>query len=160
MPLTVSRILNFLRRSSLRLARSMPSVRFTTGGGVGGSASGLVSAACFSLSSRRPSLTVLRLFLALADDDHRDFLADRRVGNDARQVAHLADVLAVEADDDVAGHDAGGPRRAALVDAGDQRAARRLDAKALGDLVGHRLDAHAEPAAPGFAELLAADRSP
>ena len=47
-----------------------------------------------------------------------------------------------------------GSRRALLVDAGDQRAARRLDAEALGDLVGHLLDAHAEPAAPGFAELL------
>ena len=58
MPLTVSRILNFLRRSSLRLARSMPSVRVTTGAGDGGSASGLVSAACFSVSSRRPSVTI------------------------------------------------------------------------------------------------------
>ncbi len=31
--------------------------------------------------------------------------------------------------------------------------ARRLEAEALGDLVGDLLDAHAEPAAPGLAEL-------
>ena len=83
----------------------------------------------------------LLLFLALADDDDLDVLADRRVGDDARQVAHLLDVLAVELDDDVAGLDAGGLRRALVVDAGDQRAARRLDVEALGDLVGDLLDA-------------------
>ena len=87
-------------------------------------------------------------------------LADRRVGDDARQVAHLLDVLAVERDDHVAGLDAGGLGRALVVDAGDQRAARRLDAEAFGDIVGDLLDAHAEPAAPGLAELAAADRSP
>ena len=61
--------------------------------------------------------------------------------------------LAVELDHDVAGLDAGGLGRPLVVDAGDQRAARRLDAEALGDVVGDLLDAHAEPAAPHFAEL-------
>ena len=92
--------------------------------------------------------------------DDLDILADRRVGDDARQVAHLLDVLAVELDDHVAGLDAGGLGRALVVDAGDQRAARRLEAEALGDLVGDLLDAHAEPAAPRLAELRAAGRSP
>ena len=87
-----------------------------------------------------------------------DVLADRRVGDDARQVAHLLDVLAVELDDHVARLDAGGLGRALVVDAGDQRAARRLDAEAFGDLVGDLLDAHAEPAAPRLAELRAAGR--
>ena len=96
----------------------------------------------------------LLLFLALADDDHLDVAADRRVGDDARQIAHLLDVLAVELDDDVAGLDAGGLGRALVVDAGDQRAARRLEVEALGDLVGDLLDLHAEPAAADFAELL------
>ena len=85
--------------------------------------------------------------------DDLDVLADRRIGDDARQVAHLLDVLAVELDDHVAGLDAGGLGRALVVDAGDQRAVRRLDAEAFGDLVGHLLDAHAEPAAPRLAEL-------
>ena len=41
--------------------------------------------------------------------------------------------------------------RALFVDAGDQRAARRLDAQAFGDLIAHLLDAHAEPSATHFA---------
>jgi hypothetical protein len=90
---------------------------------------------------------------ALADDDDIDFLADRGVGDDARQILRLLDVLAVEGDDDVAGLDAGGLRRALVVDAGDQGAARRLDVEAFGDLVGDLLDADAEPAAAKLAEL-------
>ena len=50
--------------------------------------------------------------LALADDDHLDFLADRGVGYDARQVLRVLDVLAVELDDNVAGLDARRFRRA------------------------------------------------
>ena len=73
----------------------------------------------------------LGLFLALADDDHRRLLADRRIGDDARQVTHLLDVLAVELDDHVARLDAGGLGRSLVVDAGNQRAARRLDASRL-----------------------------
>ena len=63
------------------------------------------------------------------------------------------DVLAVELDDDVARQDGAVVDRPALDDAGDQRALGRCHAEALGDVVGHRLDAHAEPAAPRLAEL-------
>src|SRR5216683_2937116 len=90
---------------------------------------------------------------ALADDDDIDLLADRGVGHDARQVLRFLDVLAVELDDDIARLDAGGLRRALVLDAGDQGAARRLDAEAFGDLVGDLLDADAEPAAAELAEL-------
>ena len=58
---------------------------------------------------------------ALAHDDHVDRLADRAFGDDARQVAHFVDVLAVELDDDVARLDRAVVDRAALDDAGDQR---------------------------------------
>src|SRR5882757_2283586 len=94
------------------------------------------------------------LLLALADDDDVDLLADRGVGHDARQVFRLLDILVVELDDDVAGFDAGRLGRSLVFDACDQGAARRLDVEALGDLVRHGLDAHAEPAAAKFAELL------
>src|SRR5262249_29616814 len=97
------------------------------------------------------------LFLALADDDDLDLLADRRVGNDARQVAHFLDVAPVELDDHVAGLDAAGLRGPLLVDTGNEGAARRLHAQTFGDLVVHLLDRDAEPAAPGlavFAQLL------
>src|SRR6185312_5243816 len=96
---------------------------------------------------------VLGELLAFADDHHLDFLADRRVGNDARQIAHLLDVAAVELDDHVARLDTGGLGRALVVDAGDQGAARRIDAEAFRDLGIDLLDAHAEPTAPHFFEL-------
>ncbi len=102
-------------------------------------------------------LDLVGLFLALADDDDVDFLADRRIGDDARQVVHFLDVVAVELDDHVARLDAGGLGRTLVVDAGDERAVRRLDAQALGDVVGDLLDAHAEPAAPRLADTGAAD---
>src|SRR5262249_47756025 len=94
------------------------------------------------------------LFLALADDDHRRLLADRRVGDDARQVTHFLDVLAVELDDHVARFDAGGLWRPAGVGARHPRAAPRGGLPAPPRLLGWPLDAHADPAAPGLAELL------
>src|SRR6202051_821841 len=93
------------------------------------------------------------LLLPLADDDDVDLLADRGVGDHARQILRLLDVLAVELDDDVAGLDPCRFRRALVLDAGDQGAARGLDVEAFGDLVGDGLDADAEPAAAEFAEL-------
>ena len=102
----------------------------------------------------------LRHFLALAHDDHVDGLADRRLAHDARQILALLHVDAVELQDHVAGLDAGRLGRALVVDAGDQRAARRAEAEALGDVVVDVLDAHAEPAAARLAELAGAGRSP
>ena len=67
-------------------------------------------------------------FLALADDDHIDFLADRGVGDDPRQVLRVLDVLAVEFDHDVTGLDASFGR-ALVVDTGNQRAARAAQAR-------------------------------
>src|SRR5580698_5490746 len=90
---------------------------------------------------------------ALADDDDVYFLADGRIGNHARKILWLLDVLAVERDDHIARLDAGRFSRALVVDAGDQRAARRLDVEALGDLVGDLLDADTEPAAAQLAIL-------
>src|SRR6202011_4680166 len=49
--------------------------------------------------------------------------------------------------------DAGGLRRALVLDAGDQGAARGLDVEAFSDLVGDLLDPDAEPAAAQLAEL-------
>src|SRR5713101_2219947 len=96
---------------------------------------------------------LLGFLRTLADDDDIDFLADRGVGHDARQVLWLLDVLAVELDHDIAGLDPCGFRRTLVLDAGDQGAARRLDVEAFGNLVGDLLDADAKPAAPKLAEL-------
>ncbi|GAA0005711.1 hypothetical protein BRDID11002_57140 [Bradyrhizobium diazoefficiens] len=96
---------------------------------------------------------LLGLLLAFADDDDVDLLADRCVGDDAGEILRVLDVLAVKLDDDVAGLDAGRLGRALVVDAGNQRAARRLDVEALGNLIGDALDAHPQPAAAQFAEL-------
>src|SRR4051812_46090417 len=90
---------------------------------------------------------------ALADDDDLDVLADSGIGDDAREILWILDVLAVELDDDIAGLDACRLCRSLVIDAGDQRAARGLDVEAFGDLVGDLLDADAEPAAAELAEL-------
>ena len=96
--------------------------------------------------------------LALADDDDVDLLADRHRGDELGQIARFLDVLAVELDDHVARHQAGGLGRAAIVDAGDQRAARGAEAEAFGDRIVDILDAHAEPAAPRLVKFLQAAR--
>src|ERR1043166_10276902 len=126
---------------------------------------GLLLGRLLTLGERRLFLALLqppdldgpRLFFSLADDDDLDLLAHRRVGNDARQVAPFLDLAPVEFDDHVAGLDAARLRRPLVVDPGNERAARRLHAEALGNLVVHLLDAHAEPAAASlavFAQLL------
>src|SRR6266852_3055241 len=90
---------------------------------------------------------------ALADDDDVDLFAHSGVGDDARQILRLLDVLAVELDHDIARLDPRRFRRALVLDARDQGAARRLDIEAFGDFVGDLLDANAEPAAAKLAEL-------
>src|SRR5215211_4513639 len=90
---------------------------------------------------------------ALADDDDIDVLADSGIGDDAREILWILDVLAVELDDDIAGLDACRLGRSLVIDAGNQRAARGLDVEAFADLVGDLLDTDAEPAATKLAEL-------
>ena len=75
-----------------------------------------------SVSTRRAILTVLVSSWPLRRIDDLDLLVDRRVGDDARQIAHLANVFPVELDDDVPRLQARRLGRALLVDAGDQRA--------------------------------------
>src|SRR5262249_38946756 len=102
---------------------------------------GLLFRGLLTLGERRLLLAFLEsadldgagLFFTLADDDDLVLLANRRVGNDARQVAHFLDLAAVELDDHVARLDAARLRRPLLVDAGDERAVRLLHAQALGD---------------------------
>ena len=62
--------------------------------------------------------------------------------------------LAVDRDDHVAGLDAGLDRGAVLLRLGDQRALVVLEVEAVGDLLGHRLDLHADPAARDRALVL------
>src|SRR3954468_11669884 len=103
------------------------------------------------LEAAEPDLS--GFLFALADDDDLDVLADSGIGNDAREILWILDVLAVELDDDIAGLDACRLCRSLVIDAGDQRAARGLDIEAFGELVGDLLDANAEPAAAELAEL-------
>src|SRR5690606_25911077 len=78
---------------------------------------------------------------------------DRRLGpglghaDQPRQVAHLLDLLAVEADDQVTGLDAGTVGRTAGTDLGHQGPGRRIEVERLGELGGHLLDLHADEAA-------------
>ena len=125
--------------SAYRLSRSLPD---------------WLAATSFSPSSSRPTSAVNVDRLALAHDLDGHLLADRRVGDDARQVFHLADRACrrIRRSRRAASMPAfsAGPRRRHV---GDQRAVRLAEVKAFGEIVGHRLDAHAEPAAPRLAEL-------
>src|SRR5690606_20795296 len=93
------------------------------------------------------------LFLAIAQHDNVDRLAHGAFGDGAREIAHLADRIAIEGEDHVARLDRPVIHRAILDDAGDERTTRSVQAKAFRNFVGDRLDAHAKPAAPGFTEL-------
>src|SRR4029079_15539236 len=95
----------------------------------------------------------LGFFFAFPNDHHVDILADRRVGNNARQVTHFLHILAVKFDDDIARLDACRLCRALFVDAGDERPSRGFHAQALGNLVTHLLDTYAKPSAAHFLEL-------
>ncbi len=92
--------------------------------------------------------------LALAQQIDHDRLADRGGGHRTRQTAHGLDRLTVEFQDHVARLNAGGGGGALGRDGGNERAFGLFQAEALGDLAGHVLHAHAEPAAPRLAILL------
>src|SRR5262249_44684539 len=71
-----------------------------------------------------------------------------RVRDQPGQIAHLVDLVALEARDDITLADARGGGRAILGDRGDERAVRLLEAEALGDRLGDLLDLHSQPTAP------------
>ena len=95
----------------------------------------------------------LGLLLALTNHHDRDILADRRIGDNPRQVPHFFDLVAVEVDDHVSGLDASRLGRSLVVDPGDQGSVGLLHAEGFGDFVGHLLDPHSEPTATRLAEL-------
>ncbi len=89
----------------------------------------------------------------VAEDDDADGLVDGRVADGADQLAGVGDVGAVERQDDVTRLDTrvlGRP----VGHVGDERAAGPFETQRLGQLLVDVLDAHAEPAAAGLAELL------
>src|SRR6185312_14200205 len=72
----------------------------------------------------------------------------------AGELARILDALAVDLGDHVAGLDAGLGCGTIGLRLGDQRAFRLLQAEAVGDLLGHRLDLDADPAAADGALVL------
>src|ERR1700691_3261996 len=81
---------------------------------------------------------------AIADNIELDRAADRCGGNEARQVAVLVDVLTLEFDDHVVRLKASLLSRPGVVDTEDQRAARRINAEAIGDIRGHLTEVRPE----------------
>ncbi len=73
--------------------------------------------------------------------------------NNPRQAAHGANLVPIKLDDHVAAFNPRFRGRAPIGDAGNQRAFGPFHAQAFGDLIGHGLHPHAEPAAPHFAVL-------
>src|SRR5262249_52665610 len=87
------------------------------------------------------------IFLAGAEDPELDGGARRHRADRARQRARILHRLAVHRQNDISGLDAGLGRRAARLRFGNERAFRFLDAEAVGDVGGHRLNLNADPAA-------------
>src|SRR6185436_7897781 len=96
---------------------------------------------------KQPDLDLQRDALPIAHDLDIDAVAGGGVGDEARQLAHALHRLAVELDDDVTLLDAGLGGGAVVRQPGDEGALCLHHAKPRGDLVGHVLDAHADPAA-------------
>ena len=101
---------------------------------------------------QQPDLDLERRLGAVAEHDDLDLLPPRRVGDDANQFAGVVDLLAAEAQHHVARLQARLERRA-LGNVGDERALGLGEADRLGHVVVDVLDAHAEPAAAGLAEV-------
>ena len=85
--------------------------------------------------------------LAVAHDLHDHFRADRRLGDDAWQIPHLLHLHAIELHNDVPRTQARPVGRTALRDIRHQGAHGLLEPQPLGQVLGHRLNAHAQPAA-------------
>src|SRR6185312_4487427 len=94
------------------------------------------------------------LFLTLVQHAELNRGAGRHRADPASKVARVVHRRAVDRDNDVTALDAGLGRRAVGLRLGDERAGRLLQAHALGDLRGHRLNLHADPPA-GDAALVA-----
>src|SRR5262252_6542716 len=92
--------------------------------------------------------------LAVADDGKLDVGVRVQLGDLARQVAGVVDLLAVHGNDDVAGLKILLGRRAILGHLGDHRALSLGHADRLSDVVAHILDHDAKPAAIDTAMLL------
>src|SRR3546814_14909983 len=73
--------------------------------------------------------------------------------DDARTLAHALDRLSVKGQDCVARLDFRLLRRSVLGNTGDERTACPVQTDALGDVLRHRLDLHAQPAATRMAEV-------
>src|SRR5688572_15687798 len=89
--------------------------------------------------------------LAVADDGDLDRLAGLDLGDAAGEILGLQHLGSVYADNRVTGPDAGLGGGGIFSDVGDKRAFGAGDPHALGDLVGHGLDLHTEPAAGDLA---------
>src|SRR5438270_3759236 len=102
----------------------------------------------------RDDLELDLALLAVAPDRQFDLLVGWRVGDKAGQLPAALDRLAVVAQDEVARLQFRLFRRARPINGCDHRAAVFLEAETLGDLVGDRLNAGADPAALDFAGRL------
>ena len=105
---------------------------------------GACGASATWVSSKLVERHVQLLPATVAPDDDLD-VGTRRLGPDqARQCQGIVDGLTIDLDDDVARLDAGLGRRGAFARLGDQGAASRRQADAVGDVAGHVLDVDAE----------------
>ena len=135
---------NCLRSSGVILASLRPKAS-TVAGGFGFSGSG--GGGARPVRVQRGGLQLDLVLLAVAPDRQLYRLVRRGCRDESGQLAAALDRLTLIAQDDIARLQLGLRRRAAGIDRRDHRAARLVEPDGLGELLGHRLDAGADPAA-------------
>src|SRR5581483_4541739 len=112
------------------------------------------SIACFLLLRQFAERQRQRLFGALVQQREPDGGLGLHRADALGEIARVLDLLAVDGGDDVARLDARLGGRAIGLRFGNQSTLRLLQAEAVGDILGHRLDLHADPTARDRAMVL------
>src|SRR6056297_2891223 len=121
-------------------------------GSAGESSPGWATGIAFSASSRRPSVTLSVVVLPSRNTTTRTVLPTAVLPT-WHEATGILDIPAVEGHDHVTGQHAGFSG-GAFGHVGHQRACSLFEAHGLGHVIGHVLNAHAEPAAPCLAVFL------
>ena len=147
-PFVVSGSENCLRSSAVGLASLRPSAS-TLGGGFGFSGSGVRR--CGSVRVQRRDLELDFLLFAISPHRQLDQSVRRRVGDEARQLAAAVDWLAVIGEDHITRLQLRLCRWARRIDRCDHRASAPVKSDRLGNVLGDRLNARADPTTLYFA---------
>src|SRR5690606_9285743 len=117
----------------------------------------LLGLAPFETGERFSSLTIdgdlQRLEFLIAPDFHINFASRLHAGHKPRKIAHLADLLTIKTEDNVAGPNSSVFSWAARLYAGHQRTLSFLQPEAFSQLGRHLLDLNSQPSTLNFTAI-------